>query len=189
VAGWEVRGNPCRRWWRRLRNGGRRIYDGRARVTVIPGTIAPAAKPTKSVGKAERCELPGLSKTTESEAIESMEKAGSGLNESETIKSRDHDDSIVGGHDDSIVVGAHDNSHRRPPVHAPSGFRWGSRCNQRGTKDCKTSRYAHVTPLRTLGSRTPSKSVRPMVIAGVVRSIRCTLDGRCHDIGKANTNA
>ena len=142
-----------------MRNGGRRIGDRRARITVIREAIAPAAKPTKSVGKAERCELPGLSKTTESEAIESMEKAGSGLNESETIESKDvivemmvgdHDHSIVRDHDDSIVVGAHDNSHRRPPVHAPSGFRWGSQCYQRGTKNCKSSQCAHIAPSRTI---------------------------------------
>ena len=145
VAGRQVRGNPCRRWRRRLRNGGGCRCDGRARVTVIQ------AKPTKSVGKAERRELPGLSKTTESEAIESIEKARSGLNESETIESKDVIvEMMVGDHDHSIVVGAHDNSHRRPPVHAPSGFRWGSQCNQRETKNCKSNQCAHVAPSRTI---------------------------------------
>jgi hypothetical protein len=64
--------------------------------------------------------LPGLSKTTESKAIESIEKAGSGQNEDVIMET------MVGDHDNSIVMGAHDNSHRRPPVHAPSGFRWAS---------------------------------------------------------------
>ena len=122
-----------------MRNGGRRICDGRARVTVIKGAIAPAAKPTKSVSRAELRELPSTRKATECELLIVEMLVG------------DYDDSMmVGDHDDSIVVGAHDNSHRRPPVHAPSGFRWGSQCNQRGTKNCKSNQCAHVAPSRTI---------------------------------------
>ena len=113
-----------------MRNGGRRICDGRACVTVIPGAIAPAAKPTKSVSRAELRELPSTRKATECELLIAK--------------------MLVGDHDDSVVVGAYDNSHRRPPVHAPSGFRWGSQCNQRGTKNCKSNQCAHVAPSRTI---------------------------------------